>query len=762
MSSTAGIEGREGAGAGRLVLVSNRLPFSIQRGADGFEIRQSSGGLATGLRGVHSRGGSIWVGWPGTEPQSAEERESIDRELEKHHIVPVHFTTAEMERFYGGISNGVIWPLFHYLIDRVPAVIRHWDDYVSANQRFADHVAAHATEDDLIWVHDYHLMLLPALLRQRLPQARIGFFLHIPFPSSDVIRVLPRRETVLAGLLGADLVGFHTFNDQRHFSASLLSVLGLETDVDHVDVEGRSVQLRVFPMGVDAQAYERLAGDPRVKDATRRLRAAHDEERFLLGIDRLDYTKGITRKFLAIELLLERRPDYRGKLRLLQVAVPSRENVTAYRELKREIEEIAGRINGAYGTLHSAPIHYLYDSVNEVELTGSYLGADVMVVTPLRDGMNLVAKEYVASRVDGDGVLVLSEFAGAAQELPEAVLVNPYDVEAIAVALERALEMPESERRERMAALRAKVASRPVELWAESFVASLAEAVATHAPRRLRGSDELANVARELAERQELFLALDYDGTLVPIQETPEAARPDAELHSLLEALTALPSVRVAVVSGRTRESLSAFVGRHPLALVAEHGAWTRPLGGDWSYRVDPASVAWREPVLALLADYTERTPGSRVEEKTAGIAWHYRGVDRHLGAARAREVRLNLVQALAQQPVTVLAGRKVVEVRPQSVDKGRATLELIDGTPLELGIVAIGDDRSDEDLFRALSPEAYTFAAGPGPTRARFRLNGPAQVRSLLWQLVKARESREKSRVSSAHAGGPETSRIA
>jgi trehalose 6-phosphate synthase/phosphatase len=726
----------------RLILVSNRLPFSVQRSGDGgIEIRPSAGGLAAGLREVHAAGRSLWIGWPGMEAQSEEERAHIDRELEPHHLVPVHFTTDEMERFYGGVANGVIWPLFHYLIDRVPSVIRHWDDYVAANERFADQVAAHATEDDLIWVHDYHLLLLPALLRERLPQARIGFFLHIPFPSSDVLRVLPRREAVLGGLLGADLIGFHTFNDQRHFSASLLSVLGLETEVDHVEVEGRSVQFRVLPMGIDAIARERLATDDRVRDATKKLRAAHGDERLVLGVDRLDYTKGITRKFLAVELLLERRPDYRGKLRLLQIAVPSRENVEAYRELKREIEEIAGRINGAYGTLHSAPIHYVYDSVNEIELTGSYRSADVMLITPLRDGMNLVAKEYVASRVDGDGVLVLSEFAGAAHELPEALIVNPYDVEAIATALERALEMPEQERRTRMAALRTNVASRPVELWAESFVAALGDVGTTQAPRRLQGNlEEITRIARELAALPEVFLALDYDGTLVPIQETPEAARPDSELLALLDDLVELPLVRVAIVSGRSKESLTEFVGRYPIALVAEHGAWVRLPGADFRYQVASESLAWREPVLEMLKDYTERTPGSRVEEKTAGVAWHYRSVERQLGAARAREVRLNLVQALAQQPVTVLAGRKVVEVRSQSVDKGRATRKILELWPPGIGVIAIGDDRTDEDLFRALPTEAYTFAAGPALTRARFRLNGPKEVRALLSEFVNVR----------------------
>ncbi len=751
---------------GRLVLVSNRLPIAVTRREDGIEVRPSSGGLATGLRGVHARGESTWVGWPGMEPRSFDERTRIDRELAKMNVIPVHFSNVETERFYEGVANGVIWPLFHYLLDRVPSVISYWEDYVAANERFADEVARHAKDDDLIWVHDYQLLLLPGMLRLRLPRARIGFFLHIPFPSSEVLRVLPRREAVLKGLLGADLIGFHTFNDQRHFSASLLSVLGLETEVDRVDVEGRSVQLRAFPMGIDGKAFEALAGEPKVLDAMQRLRAAHGSEKLVLGIDRLDYTKGLTRKFLALELLLERRPDYRGKLRLLQVAVPSRENVSAYRDLKREIEEVAGRINGAHGTLHSAPIHYVYDSVNEVELTGSYRAADVMLVTPLRDGMNLVAKEYVASRVDGDGVLVLSEFAGAAGELAEALIVNPYDVEALAATLLRALEMSEGERRMRMAALRSKVALRPVELWADAFISTLGEAPFAHAPRQLRGdASAVRRLARELADLPELFFALDYDGTLTEIRDTPEAARPDPELFSLIEGLVALAGVHVSVVSGRSKDSLHDFMGEYPIDLVAEHGVWIRPAGGEWICGVDPAILSWREPVLEVLRDYTARTPGSWLEEKTAGLAWHYRNADRQLGATRAREVRMNLIQFLAQQPATVFGGRKVVEVRPQGIDKGTATRSLLEGQPEEVAIVAMGDDRGDEELFRVLPARAYTFAAGPGPTRARYRLDGPQQVRALLAEFIAARRAGDSVRSevdaapppdSKAHASRP------
>lgn len=728
---------------GRVLLVSNRLPISVALTADGVHVRPSSGGLASGLRSVHSGGQSSWIGWPGLDVSAEEDRARVNQALAAHGVIPVHFSAEETERFYEGVANGVIWPLFHYLLDRVPASILHWDDYVRANQRFADAVAAEARPGDLIWVHDYHLLLLPGMLRERLPDARIGFFLHIPFPSSEVFRVLPHREAVLAGLLGADLIGFHTFNDQRHFSAALLGVLGLETEVDRIEVAGRSAQLRVLPMGADVRGFTSLAADAAVAEQSRKLRAAHEADRLVLGVDRLDYTKGLCHKFLAVERLLERSPQYRGKVRLLQVAVPSRENVSAYRELKREIEEIAGRINGAYGTLHSAPIHYVYDSVSEKELAGSYRAADVMLITPLRDGMNLVAKEYVASRIDGDGVLVLSEFAGAASELADALIANPYDVSAIAAALERALTMPETERRARMAALREHVLARPVEVWADSFVSALRAAVPPATSHDLRGRPEAQReLAAGIAEAEHVLFALDYDGTLVPIQPLPEAAKPDAELCALLSELEASPGVDVAVVSGRTQTSLSEFLERLPIALVAEHGVWMRPYGGEWISSVDPSACAWKEPVREMLREYVARTPGALIEEKSAGLAFHYRNADRHLGAARARELRLNLVQLLSQQPVAVIGGRKVVEVRPQEVDKGTAVKRLIERVPPGTVLVAMGDDRTDEDLFRALPPEAYTFSAGPWSSHARFRLNGPHDVRAFLRSFIERRRA--------------------
>jgi trehalose 6-phosphate synthase/phosphatase len=725
----------------RVILVSNRLPVSIRRSSRGPEVTPSSGGLATGLRGLHEGGNGTWIGWPGLSDLTPEERAFVDERLAALHLVPVHLPRRTSKRFYDRVCNGVIWPLFHYLLDRLPDVVYDFSEYETANQYFADVVCEHARGDELIWVHDYQLMLLPSMLRKRLPDARIGFFLHVPFPSSEVFRVLPHREAVLTGLLGADLIGFHTHDYQRHFSDSLLSVLGLETEVDHVEVEGHSVQLGVFPMGIDAQGFDALSRRPETLEECDAFRSVQAVDKLLLGVDRLDYTKGLPRRLLAFERLLERSPEHRGKVRFVQIAIPSREDVDEYRNLRREMDELTGRINGIYSTLRTAPIHYVHGSVVPVELGAIYRAADVMLVTPLRDGMNLVAKEYVASRSDGDGVLVLSEFAGAASELSDALIVNPYDVEALATTFDRALRMPETERRERMARLRESVFSRPIEMWSDSFVSALRSVQADQRPVDLRSrSDELRKLADGIAFDREVLFALDYDGTLMGIRQNPEDAGPDAELVALLAQLASQSGVKVAVVSGRTRESLEEWLGALPISLIAEHGVWTRLAGSDWICHVDAVSTSWMEPLKKKLDEYASRTPGARVEEKTAGLAWHYRAAAHQLGALRARELRLNLIPLLSRAPVSVMSGRKVVEIRPQGIDKGTAVQFLLGKELGNMTVVAAGDDRTDEDLFAALPPSALTLCAGPAPTRAKYRLAGPEQVRSFLRRFIARR----------------------
>jgi trehalose 6-phosphate synthase/phosphatase len=432
-------------GGPRLLIVSNRLP--VVAGVAGGEVQLSAagGGLATGLRPYHESTGGLWIGWPGdVSRMTLRQRQELERQLRQRAIIAVPLSRHHVERYYNGFANRVLWPLFHYLTDRVSVDPAGWDAYQQANEAFAEAVAREYRHGDTIWVHDYQLMLVPGLLRARLPAARIGFFLHTPFPAAEVYRILPWRRQILAGLLGADLVGFHTFSYLRHFLGSLFEMPNVEPDIDRVRVDGREVHLGVFPMGVDAERFAALASSAEVDTLVHEIQRDSAGRRIVLGIDRLDYTKGIRRRLEAVERLLTRVPERRDQVRFIQVAVPSRDELDAYRRFKRHVEEDVGRINGLCGTPSSNPVTYLHRSVSQAELVALYRAADVMLVTPLRDGMNLVAKEFVASRVDEGGVLILSEFAGAAAELDGAVMVNPYDVDGRVPTVVRRGPMPES------------------------------------------------------------------------------------------------------------------------------------------------------------------------------------------------------------------------------------------------------------------------------------------------------------------------------
>ncbi len=725
----------------RVIIVANRLPVTVSPTESGVEVQKSTGGLATGLLRPHEQSGGVWIGWSGSTEEDLSERQrtELEQKLSEMRLVAVPLTGAQVARYYEGYSNGVLWPLFHYLLDQIPLHVRDWDAYVEVNEQFADVVAQHYRPGDLIWVHDYQLLLLPQLLRRRLPDARVGFFLHIPFPSEELFRTLPERDRVLRGLLGADLVGFHTPAYLRHFASSLTQILGLTVDIDRVQLADRDVRLGVFPMGIDAESFRKMAEVPGVEAEALTLKDDGNLQ-LLVGVDRLDYTKGIPRRLLAYERMLETHPDLRERVRLVQVAVPSRTNVEAYQDFRALVDGLVGRINGAFGTPRWVPVHYIYRGLSEPELVALYRAADVMLVTPLRDGMNLVAKEFVASRIDGDGVLILSEFAGASWELPEAIQVNPYDVEASAESYYRALTMAEEERRARLVPLRARVEAYDVHRWAASFLEQL-DTITHHAAiaRRTPGSGAAAKqeLTARMQDAESLLVLLDYDGTLVPYTATPELARPDPALLELLAALASRPNTELHVVSGRARETLEQWLGMLPIALHAEHGFWSRAVGQREWIPAGELGPAWREPALAILREITSRTPGSLTEEKSVALAWHYRMADQESGARRANELRLHLGQMLSNQPVEILAGHKVIEIRPYGIHKGRIVPPIPPERLPSMVILAVGDDRTDEDLFTVLPPEAITIKVGPGATHARFRLEGVPAVRTFLSTLV-------------------------
>jgi len=723
----------------RLLIVSNRLPLTIKVEGEQLRLERSPGGLATGLAAPHARSDGLWIGWPGDFGSASDrQRAEAAAQLSDQRFVPVALTPDDVKHYYEGFSNGVLWPLFHYRLDQLPQHVGDWEAYERVNEHFADAVAAHHRPGDVVWVHDYQLMLVPQLLRRRIPEARIGFFLHIPFPASEIFHTLPYRDRILEGLLGADLVGFHTASYMRAFASSLLLVLGLSANVDRVRYGQREVRLGVFPMGVDAARITTLASQPEVAEEAAELRGA-DGCALLIGIDRLDYTKGIPRRLLAFEKLLRDHPSLAERVRLIQVAVPSRSDVPAYQEYRSQVEALIGRINGAFGTPRWVPIHYIYRSLGEAEVVALYRAADVMVVTPLRDGMNLVAKEFIAARTDEEGVLVLSEFAGAASELAEAIIVNPYDVDRTAEALRRALTLPGAERRARMRALRRRVRTYDVHSWVRSFLGALDEssAPADLAALAMTSASRLQEITDGLRSAARLLLVLDYDGTLVPYASVPELAMPDEGLMALLRALARRPGTEIHLVSGGSHETIMHWFGELPIGLYAEHGFWARPPGSrDWTRRAMPAQE-WREQVLPILETAATRTPGSLVEEKTASLAWHYRMAEPVFGAFQANELRIHLTQVLSNLPVEVLTDDKVIEIRPFGVDKGALLAPVLDRVEDDVLIVAMGDDRTDEELFAALPAGAVTVHVGPGSSRAEIRLPDVHAVRRLLEALL-------------------------
>jgi trehalose 6-phosphate synthase/phosphatase len=457
----------------RVIIASNRLPVVVQaRGAD-CVVSPATGGLATGLGAFHDRGESVWIGWAGDSLTGGPGRRArVSAALLERRIVPVTMNRHAYTRYYDGVCNGVLWPLLHYQTERLPLGASDWEAYRAVNERFAAAIVREYRPGDVIWIHDYHLLLVPRLVRRFLPDAPLGFFLHVPFPAPEVFRILPWRSEILDGMRGAALVGFHTAAYAAHFVDAARSLTAADERDEIPFASERRTHVGAYPMGIDVPSFSRAAGEAAVH-RERALIADGRPHRLLLGVDRLDYTKGIPRRLLAYDRFLRDNPRLHGRVRLIQVAVPSRERVREYQRLEREIDTIVGRINGEHGTVDWTPIQYVHHAISHAQLVALYGAADVMLVTPLRDGMNLVAKEFVASRVDGDGVLVLSEFAGAASQLTDAVTVNPYSIEELAAAMRSALTMEEPERRRRMAALRTRVIAHDVHAWAGHFLSDL-------------------------------------------------------------------------------------------------------------------------------------------------------------------------------------------------------------------------------------------------------------------------------------------------
>jgi len=697
----------------RLIVAANRLPVTpaYDEETGEWHFKRSSGGLVSAFLGVKTFE-ITWIGWVGVDvPEEA--REGIAarlRQQQPFRCIPVWLDEDTADLYYNGFSNNVLWPLLHYiplsmLDSHTTLAETQWEAYQAANKAFADVILPEVRETDLVWVQDYHLMLLPKYLRDASPQLSIGWFLHTPFATSEMYRTLPHREEILRGILGADLCGFHIYDYVRHFHTSCARVLTIGGDqgitegndgiFDHAS--RRSICVDTFPIGIEPHKFEEALETKAVKDKIIEMQRRFDGKKVLLGIDRLDYVKGLPHKLKALEYFLKNYPQWRGKVVLLQIAVPSRTEVPGYQKLRSNVHRLVSRINGTYGSLDDVPIHYLDQSMGFNELCALYFRADVMFVTSLRDGMNLVSFEFIACQKKRCGVLVLSEFAGAAQALGAgALLINPYNTDDVAVTLHQALNMPQKEREDRFMYMHAHILSHTSQEWAEQFVASLRHARQT--------SNYDAGPFSELSEAKQLpthnvvasykasensggarLIVLGLMGTLIDYDSFMNMEPLLPSVRRNLATLALVPNNTVVVCSGRERALMNEWLGDLPIWLVAENGLFIRPPTetGDgaaaWEMLKDDIDNSWMDPLKSIFKYFEARTPGTVTEMQEYTMTWHFNVDNDDFAEVQAGNLQTHLTKVSGRAPVEVGLDMKRVEVRPYGVSKGAALAAILD-----------------------------------------------------------------------------------
>ena len=717
----------------RTIIISNRLPVKIKKENGQFDLKPSEGGLATGLGSIYKQGDNVWVGWPGIEITSEDEQQQVTDKLAELNLLPVFLTQEDINLFYEGFSNETLWPVFHYNPTYAVFENSYWNSYASVNNQFKEAVLKIVKPGDVIWIHDYQLLLLPGFIRDAQPDLTIGFFLHIPFPSYELFRLIPWRSEILENMLGADLIGFHTYDDARHFISSASRILPVQTSANVIQFDERQVVVDAFPMGIDNEKYESLVSTPEVQENIKKLNQSFHNCKLILSIDRLDYSKGILQRLQAFHLLLDKNPEYLGKIVLYMIVVPSRDTVPRYKELRDEIDKMVGNINSLYRTLNWIPVHYYYRSFPIEMLAALYYMANVCLVTPMRDGMNLVSKEYVACRTNNTGVLVLSEMAGAAKELFDAIIVNPNNIKQLSEAIDQGINMPKEEQSVRMKAMREIVAKFNINHWVKIYMDRLQEVKQMQASLLAKhiGPNRRDNIERKYSNSTRRIIFLDYDGTLVGFQNDIEKASPDVELMEILQRLTEDPLNRVVIISGRKHDNLEEWFGHLTIDIIAEHGAWQKCRGDNWKQQPGLYNF-WKQDIAPILQTYVDRTPGSFIEEKTYSLVWHYRKAERGLGELRANDLMTNLRFITADKGLQLLPGNKVVEVKNMEINKGKVALSWLEKESFDY-VMALGDDHTDEDMFKMFPERAITIKVGSNISAARFYLNDFREVREFL-----------------------------
>ncbi|XP_039262026.2 trehalose-6-phosphate synthase-like [Styela clava] len=748
-----------------MIVVSNRLPFVLKRDEDGNLTRKASaGGLVTAVAPVVVECKGLWVGWPGVHlenpdepiPESSPDAKGPTAGLMAKQVVPVHVERNDLEKYYNGCCNSAFWPLFHSMPDRAVFNFQHWESYCRVNQTFAEKTVASVRKlqldegnkrTPLVWIHDFHLMVAANTIRQSMEddptlKCSLGFFLHIPFPPYDIFRIFPWDDEILQGLLGHDLVGFHIESYALNFIDCCQQRLGCRVDKDRMLVEhgGRTVRVRALPIGIPFNRFVTLAKEsqPFVRQ--------NPDQKLVLGVDRLDYTKGLLNRVRSIERLLELYPEHKEKIIFLQVAVPSRTDVEEYQILKEELDQEVGRINGRFSNPNWSPIRYIYRSLGQDELASYYRAADVALVTPLRDGMNLVAKEFVACQTEDPGVLILSPFTGAGETMLESLLVNPYETTEMANAINRAISMPEDERQVRMNLLRKREKQNDVHYWLQSFLRAMGTVMtgdqnddfnSTIEPFKVEDFDLW--MSRYVDDTSKLALLLDYDGTLAPIASHPDLALMPTETKRVLERLCNISDVHIAIVSGRKVENVKEMVGIDKITYAGSHGLEIiHPDGTKFIHPGPQQYAAKMEELKTRLVNELQRD-GAWVENKGFVLTYHVRKVPNHLRGDLLKQAT-QLIVEYGFKPGNALCA---VEAKPPVVwDKGRASIHILRTTfgvdwNERVRVIYAGDDTTDEDAIAQLKGLAFTFRVTSHHRRirtaAKRRLPGTDSVLMLL-----------------------------
>lgn len=639
--------------------------------------------------------------------------------------IPLIINPHTVSLYYNGYCKSVLWPLFHYILQNYSSgqeENKYWDAYCKVNKIFTDKIIEIYQPGDIIWFQDYHFLVAPSLLRKAIPTATIGLFLHTPFPTSEIFRSLAKRKEILKGVLGSNLVGFQTYSYSRHFISNCTRVLGLESTPKGIEYNGSVTAVEIFPIGIDVGKLQKELSASGTQKKIKQFKTRYAGKKIIIGTDKLDKTKGVQYKLAAYQKFLRLYPEWQKKVVLIQItSAPNNDPRT--NKLQGDISEMVSRINGEFGSIEHQPIQYYQNKIERQEYYALLSIADAALITSTRDGMNTMSHDYIICQEEKCSPLILSEFTGVAGSLSDALMINPWDQTGVANSIYYALTMPKEEQIIRHKQLFKIVSSQTVQFWAKSFYNELQRNIRINDPSVPIPLLERNNIRDKYINANKRLILFDYDGTLTPICKTPAAAVPSVEMLAALRTLTYDPKNVVFIISGRDQAFLDKHLGHiRNLGMSAEHGFLIKYPGGVWTNAINDLDLTWKKDVEEIFSFYTERTQGSFVEQKKCAITWHYRLADPDYGAFQAKECQNHLESSvLSKYPVEILIGKKNLEVRPTSINKGEIVNQLISIHPDCDFILCAGDDRTDEDMFKAMKnsclPDELLFSCIIGPT---------------------------------------------